>query len=67
VDALDRVGPDGARAADVQRWQDAYSDVDPGEFPHLAAEAPIVVAYAESSTFAFCLELLLDRLEALAA
>ncbi|MBR7830934.1 TetR/AcrR family transcriptional regulator C-terminal domain-containing protein [Actinospica sp. MGRD01-02] len=67
VDADFLARPDEVRAADVQRWQDAYSDVDPGQFPHLAAEAPIVVAHAESSTFAFCLELLLDRLEALAA
>jgi len=66
VDADFLARPDEVRAADVQRWQDAYADVDPEEFPNLAAEAPIVVAHAETNTFALCLELLLDRIEQLA-
>ncbi|HTJ67201.1 MAG TPA: TetR/AcrR family transcriptional regulator [Actinospica sp.] len=66
VDADFLARSDEVRAADVQRWQDAYADVDPEEFPNLAAEAPIVVAHAETNTFVLCLELLLDRIEQLA-
>jgi AcrR family transcriptional regulator len=63
VDADFLARPEEVRAADVQRWQDAYGDVDAGQFPNLAAVAPIVVAHAEVSTFGLCLELLLDQIE----
>ena len=58
--------PDEVRAADIQRWQDAYGTVDEEELPNLAALAPIVVAHAEMNTFELCLTLMLDRIEQLA-
>ncbi|HWG27657.1 TetR/AcrR family transcriptional regulator [Actinospica sp.] len=66
VDADFLARPGEVRAADLQRWQDAYGDVDAEQFPNLAAEAPIVVAHATVNTFELCLELLLDQIEALA-
>ena len=65
VDADFLARSDEVRAADVQRWEE-YGDVDPEQFPNLAALAPLVIAHAETSTFALCLELLLDRFESLA-
>jgi AcrR family transcriptional regulator len=66
VDADFLARPDEVRAADIQRWQDAYGDVDAEQFPHLAAEAPIVLAHAQTNTFELCLDLLLDQIEQLA-
>jgi AcrR family transcriptional regulator len=63
VDADFLARTDEVRAADIQRWDDAYGDVDPEQFPNLAAVAPIVIAHAEVSTFELCLELLLDQIE----
>jgi AcrR family transcriptional regulator len=65
VDADFLARTDEVRAADIQRWDDAYGDVDPEQFPNLAAVAPIVIAHAEVSTFELCLELLLDQIEQL--
>ena len=65
VDADFLARSDEVRAADIQRWDDAYGDVDPEQFPNLAALAPIVIAHAEVSTFELCLELLLDQIEQL--
>lgn len=65
VDADFLARPDEVRAADIQRWQDAYGTVDPAESPHLAAVAPLVVAHAQTNTFELCLDLLLDRFEEL--
>ncbi len=65
VDADFLARTDEVRAADIQRWDDAYGDVDPEQFPNLAALAPIVIAHAEVSTFELCLELLLDQIEQL--
>jgi AcrR family transcriptional regulator len=67
VDADFLARTDEVRAADIQRWNDAYRDVDPAQFPNLAAVAPIVIAHAEVSTFELCLELLLDQIEQLTA
>ena len=66
VDADFLARTDEVRAADIQRWDDAYRDVDPEQFPNLAAVAPIVIAHAEISAFELCLELLLDQIEHLA-
>ena len=66
VDADFLARPDEVRAADIQRWQDAYGAVDERELPNLAALAPIVVAHAQVNTFELCLSLLLDRIEQLA-
>jgi AcrR family transcriptional regulator len=65
VDADFLARSEEVRAADIQRWTDAYGDVDAEEFPNLAAVAPIVIAHAEVSTFELSLELLLDRIEQL--
>ena len=65
VDADFLARPADVRAADLQRWQDAYGTVDAAESPHLAAVAPLVVAHAQTNTFELCLDLLLDRFEEL--
>jgi hypothetical protein len=54
------------READMQRWQDAYGDVDAARYPNLAALGPTVVGYAGMSSFESCLALLLDTFERLA-
>ena len=66
VDADFLARPAEVRAADIQRWQDAYGTVDARQSPHLAAVAPLVVAHAQANTFELCLDLLLDRIEQLA-
>jgi AcrR family transcriptional regulator len=66
VDADFLARADDVRAADIQRWQDAYGVVDEVELPNLAALGPIVVANAEINSFELCLELMLDRIEQLA-
>ena len=66
VDADFLARPAQVRAADVQRWHDAYGDVDPVKYPNLAALGPIVVAHAGISTFESGLTLLLDTFERLA-
>jgi AcrR family transcriptional regulator len=66
VDADFLARPEQVRAADIQRWDDAYGSVDAAELPNLATLGPIVVAHAEVDTFELCLSLLLDRIEQLA-
>ena len=66
VDADYLAAPAEARAADTRRWREAYGAVDPQQYPHLAALAPIVIANAEMSTFDSVLDLLLDTFERLA-
>ena len=64
ADYMARPAPD--RAADTQRWQDAYSDVDPARYPNLAVLGPTVIEHAGMSSFESCLTLLLDTFEQLA-
>jgi AcrR family transcriptional regulator len=66
VDADFLARPDDVRAADIQRWQDAYGTVDERELPNLATLGPIVVAHAEINSFELCLDLLLNQIEQLA-
>ncbi len=66
VDADFLSRPVQQREADMQRWQDAYGDVDPARYPNLAALGPTVVEHAGMSSFESCLTLLLDTFERLA-
>ncbi len=60
VDADFLARPEQQREADMQRWQEAYGDVDAARYPNLAALGPTVVEHAGMSSFESCLTLLLD-------
>jgi hypothetical protein len=66
IDADYLARPASERQADTSRWQEAYGDVSPADYPSLAALGPIVVELAGMSTFESCLALLLDTFERLA-